>query len=676
MEKPNGDNYMSTRFRFCCILIKTAVVACFIGIIYKAFVLQILDHSLWLERSRAQAETKLNIPSYRGSIYDSQGRMMAFSVLQPSLYADSKYLKDPKKAAVKLSKIFGEPSAALEEKLASNKRFIWLKRRLTDKQALTVEALEEPGIYSISEYHRFYPFRQVAGQVLGFVGLDGKGLEGIEKAYDPLLAGNDIVKACLRDGLRRDLWLRNSPPPEPVEEKGLRLTLDAYLQYITEVELEKGASRYSAAAGEVVVIDPTTFEVLAVANWPYFDPNQKDKTSADLWRNRAITDAFEPGSTFKVFLVTAALEEGAVKLRDRVFCENGKFQLARHTIDDVHPHGWLTIPEVIKYSSNIAASKIALQLGSERYAKHIANFGFGAATGIGLPGEAKGIVRPWEKWRPMDLAVTGFGQAIGVTALQLSMAVAAIANGGLYGQPLIAREVVDANGKPVRQFTGTASRRIIQKKTADQVRDMMKSVTEEGGTGIQAAPPGYAAAGKTGTAQVVNPETGGYATGKYTSIFTGFIPANDPRLVITVVIHEPHGAIYGGVVAAPIFRGIAAKALPYLGVPPTGDEGNEPPKVCLVSNGKNGDAARGGSGAPTACSLDLNLVPNVIGLSLKAALLKLEALGVKADFQGSGRVIEQLPPEGTPYDSDTTVRLILSENDAPATLGVSGKRYE
>lgn len=676
MDKHDGDSGMNTRFRFCCILIKTAVAACFVGILYKAFMLQIMDHSLWSERSRAQAEAKLNIPSYRGSIYDSQGRMMAFSVLQPSLFADSKYLKKPHEAAAKLAKILDERPNVLEEKLAGSKRFIWLKRRLTDKQALAVEALEQPGIYSISEYHRFYPFRQVAGQVLGFVGLDGKGLEGVEKAYDPLLAGNDIVKACLRDGLRRDLWLRNSPPPEPVEEKGLRLTLDAYLQYITETELEKGAGRYNAVAGEVVVVDPKTFEVLAVANWPYFDPNQKDKSSADLWRNRAITDAFEPGSTFKVFLVTAALEEGMIKLRDRIFCENGKYQLARHTINDVHPYGWLTIPEVIKYSSNIAASKIALQLGGERYAKHIANFGFGIATGIGLPGEAKGIVRPWEKWRPMDLAVTGFGQAIGVTSLQLSMAVAAIANGGIYGQPLIAKEVVDADGKPVRQFTGTAGRRIIQKQTAEQIRDMMKSVTEEGGTGIQAAPPGYSAAGKTGTAQVANPETGGYAANKYTSVFTGFVPANDPRLVITVVIHEPRGASYGGVVAAPIFRGIAAKALPYLGIPPSGEDLNDTPKVCLVSDGKGEAGAGGGRRASAACSVDPNVVPNVIGLSLKAALLKLVALGVKTEFQGGGRVIQQMPPEGTPYDSDTTIRLILSENDAPTTLGAGEKRYE
>jgi len=662
MEKPNADNSKSVRYRFCCFFIKTAVIAGFILILGKAFYLQVFEYSVWLERSTAQAEAKLNIPSYRGSIYDSRGRMMAFSVPQPSLFADGKYIRNPKEAAVKLSSILGEPAKGLEEKFASNKRFIWIKRRLTDKQSMDVEALKEPGIYSIGEYQRFYPFRQVAGQVLGFVGLDGKGLEGVEKAYDPLLAGNDIVKACLRDGLRRDLWLRNSAPPEPVEEKGLRLTLDAYLQYICETELEKGVDHYKAAAGEVVVIDPRTFEVLAVANWPYFDPNQKEKNSADLWRNRAITDAFEPGSTFKVFLVTAALEEGIVKIKDKIFCENGKFQLARHTINDVHPHGWLTIPEVIKYSSNIAASKIALELGSERYAKHISNFGFGTATGIGLPGEARGIVRPWEKWRPMDLAVTGFGQAIGVTALQLSMAVAAIANGGVYGQPLIAKEVVDMNGEPVRRFTGTSTRRIIQKKTAEQIREMMKSVTEEGGTGIQAAPAGYTAAGKTGTAQVVDPETGSYASNKYTSIFTGFTPANDPRLVITVVIHEPHGAIYGGVVAAPIFRGIAAKALPYLGVPPSGDDLENTPKLRLVNNAKAGESSRSGNGLSTANDDNSSLVPNLTGLSLKMALLKLAPLGVRTEFTGSGKVIQQTPPQGTVLGPDTAIRLVLSEN--------------
>lgn len=663
MEKPGTGNSQNARYWICCAFLRIVVIAGFLLIIGKAFYLQVVEHPVWLERSRAQAEAKLNVPSYRGSIYDNRGRLMAFSVPQASLFADGKYVKDPKQVASRLAPIIGEPADVLQEKLASQRRFFWIKRHLTDQQAMALESLKESGLYTINEYRRFYPFRQVAGQVLGFVGLDGKGLEGVEKAYESLLARNDIVKDCLRDGLRRGLWLRDSPPPDPGEDSGLRLTLDAYLQYISESELEKGATKYNAKAGEVVIVDPRTFEVLAMVNWPLFDPNHGGKKNADLWRNRAITDSFEPGSTFKVFLVTAALEEGAIKTSEKIFCENGKYQVARHTINDVHPYGWLTIPEVIKYSSNIAASKIALGLGSEKYAKYINNFGFGVATGISLPGEVKGLVRPWERWRPIDLAATGFGQAIGVTALQLTMAVAAIANGGVYGQPLIAKEVVDSKGEPVRQFTGTATRRIIQKRTAEKIRDMMQSVTEEGGTGVKAAPTGYSAAGKTGTAQVVDPETGRYATNKYTSIFTGYIPANDPRLVMTVVIHEPHGAIYGGVVAGPIFRNIAAKALPYLGVLPSSEHPDTSPGLRLVTSINDGESSSSRIPHSVECIDNSAVVPDVTGLSLKLALLKLAPFGVRTEFSGSGKVILQQPLEGTPIKPDTVVELVLNENN-------------
>jgi len=663
MEKPNAKNFKNTRYWLCCAFLRIMVITGFVLILGKAFYLQIIEYPIWLERSRAQAEAKLDVPSYRGSIYDSRGRLMAFSVAQPSLFADGKYVKNPEQAALQLSSILGEPENALEKRLASKRRFSWIKRHLTDQQAIAIEGLKQSGLYTVDEYRRFYPFRQVAGQVLGFIGLDGKGLEGVEKAYDPLLAGTDIVKACLRDGLRRGLWLRDSPPPEPVEGTGLRLTLDAYLQYISEKELDEGALRYKAKAGEVVIIDPRTFEVLAMANWPFFDPNHGGKLNADQWRNRAITDSFEPGSTFKVFLMTAALQEGIVKTTDKIFCENGKFRVASHTVNDVHPYGWLTIPEVIKYSSNIAASKLALELGGERYAKYIRNFGFGVATGIGLPGEVKGLVRPWEKWKPMDVAATGFGQAIGVTTLQLTMAVAAIANGGIYGQPLIAKEVVDSEGEPIRQFTGTSTRRIIQKKTAEQIGDMMRNVTEEGGTGIRAAPPGYSAAGKTGTAQMVDPKTGRYAAHKYTSVFTGYVPADDPRLVITVVIHEPQGASYGGVVAAPIFRNIAAKALPYLGVPPSDGQSEASPGLRLVKDTKGGESSHNRIPFSIERNESLKVVPNVTGLSLKVALLELASIGVRTEFTGSGRVIEQEPLEGVPIDSDTVVELVLSEGE-------------
>jgi cell division protein FtsI (penicillin-binding protein 3) len=569
MERRRSGNFLNVRYRSCCVLLNVLVMMGFCFIIYKAFRLQVVEHQVWTERVRAQVGSTLEVPSFRGSISDRQGRLLSYSVPQRSLYANCDQIENPKQVAGMLAAILNEPRDVLEKKLTCKRRFVWLKRHLTDQQSLAVEELKGKGLSLVNEYKRFYPYGQVAGQVLGFVGLDGTGLEGVEKAFDEVLRKRTLCVEQLRDGVRKCLWVGADPPPDPSESFGVRLSIDAFLQYLCERELEKIAIQYQAKAGEVIVMDAETSEVLAMANWPFFDPNLGDKKSADTWRNRVVTDAFEPGSTFKVFLVSAALEEGVIKERDRIFCENGKYRLAGHTINDVHPYGWLTIPEVIKHSSNIAASKLATQLGNEKYHRYIQGYGFGRLVGVGLPGETRGILRSWKKWRPIDLATTGFGQSLGVTALQLNAGIGCIARGGEFYQPIVAREIVDSQGKPVKQFQSKQVRRVIQKKTADTISAMMALVTQEGGTGVKAAPDGYTVAGKTGTAQVLDPATRRYSTNKYTSLFTGFIPAEKPRLVMTVVIHEPHGASYGGVVAGPVFRNVAAKAMPYLGVPPT-----------------------------------------------------------------------------------------------------------
>lgn len=540
----------------------------FCAIVARATRLQIIEYPLWLERSINQTETTVRVPTYRGSIYDRQGRLLSFSVAQRSLFADAAKVEAPGRVAGHLAPILEENEGAIAKKLSSNRRFVWLKRLLTDQQANAVENLGQSGLSLINEYKRFYPYGQVGGHVLGFVGMDGTGLEGVEKGFDQVLRETTATVCQLRDGIKKCIWLDSAPPPEPMENFGVRLTLDAFIQYLAEYELEKAVAQYRARAGEVVVLDVATFEVLAMANWPFFDPNLSGKSTADTWRNRTITDSFEPGSTFKVFLVSAALEEGTLKERDRIFCENGKTQLCGHTINDVHPYGWLSVPEVIKYSSNIGASKIALQLGNERFYRHIRGFGFGMRTGISLPGEVRGLVRSGKKWRPIDLATTGFGQSIGVTSLQLTRGMACLANGGEIGQPVIVKQIVDGQGQQYEPLHTKPLRRVVQNKTARQICAMMAGVTQEGGTGVKAAPEGYTAAGKTGTGQVMDPQTKRYASNKYTAIFTGFIPADHPRLAISVVIHEPHGAIYGGVVAAPVFRNIAARALPYLGVFP------------------------------------------------------------------------------------------------------------
>lgn len=568
MERRNSAKFLNARYWSCIVFFNIVVLAGFGLVLGKAFQLQVIEYPLWQERGRNQTETTLQVPTYRGSIYDRKGNLLSYSVPQRSLCATGEQAENAGQLAAQLAPILGEPERVIEKKLAVNRSFTWIKRLLTDQQAAAVEGLKAKGLLLRTEYKRFYPCRQVAGQVVGFVGLDGTGLEGIEKSFDQFLRQTSRNVEQFRDGIRKCAWLQPCLPPEPGESHGVRLTLDKFIQYLAECELEKTMAQFRAKAGEIVVLDPQNFEILAMANWPFFDPNLSDKKNADVWRNRAITDSFEPGSTFKVFLMSAALEEGIVKERDRVFCENGKCAMAGHVINDTHSYGWLTMQEVIKYSSNIGASKVALQLGGERYARYIQAFGFGQPTGINLPGEVKGLVRHTKKWRPIDLAATGFGQSIGVTALQLTQAIGCIANGGEYSTPLIAREILDSQGVAVKQADGRSPRRAIQKKTAQQMVEMMKLVTVEGGTGVSAVPEGYTVAGKTGTAQLLDPLTKRYASHKYTALFTGFVPADQPRLVITVVVHEPQGSIYGGIVSAPAFRNIAARALPYLQVFP------------------------------------------------------------------------------------------------------------
>ena len=390
MERRESRKSLNARYWLCCLVFNGLVLAGLGVIVCKAFCLQVLDHQLWVGRARAQTETTLRVTSYRGSIYDAQGRLLSFSVPQRTLFSVNNQLENPKAMAGRLAPILGETQSLIEKRLVCNRQFACVKRQLTDQQAVAVEGLNGKGLSLIDEYKRFYPYRQVAGQVLGFVGLEGFGMEGVEKSFDEVLSAKSTPVGQLRDGVKRSIWLQSAPPPDPAESYGVKLTIDAFLQYLCEYELEKAVTQYRARAGEVVVMDPNTFEVLAMANWPFFDPNLSEKRNPDLYRNRVITDSFEPGSTFKVVMMSAALEENIVREKDRVFCENGKGPLAGHIIRDTHPYGWLTASEVIKYSSNIGAGKLALQLGNERYNRYIRGFGFGADSGIALPGEVKG----------------------------------------------------------------------------------------------------------------------------------------------------------------------------------------------------------------------------------------------------------------------------------------------
>ena len=562
------------RYALLCALLSGFVLVGFGAVLHKAFSLQVLEHEFWLGKARLQSETTFRIPVYRGSVLDRNGRLLATSVHQFSVFVDPSKVPDKPGLARKLIPIIELPAASIEAQTKNRQGFTWLKRGISDQQRNLIERLQLEGVQLSPEYQRFYPFGSLAGQLLGFTNVDGKGLEGIEKLYDTVLDKEPIDCSQLRDGARRRISLHDQGSDDTDQAGGITLSLDAVLQAIAERELGAAVAAQGARAAEAVIFDPRTMEVLALANWPPFDPYRYQAAASEDWRNRAITDLFEPGSTFKVFLYAAAIDQGTVRETDRFFCENGVYRLARNTIHDVHPHGWLTVPEMLMVSSNVGAAKLATKLGAGKFYQYIQAFGFGQKSGIGLTGEAQGLVRPWNEWRPIDLAVTGFGQSIGITALQLSSAVATIARGGVWQRPTILRRALrDSDQAEIRRAIQPA-RRVLKASTAALLTKWLIKATGEGGTGQPAVPAGYQVAGKTGTAQIVDPNTGTYSGKRYNAVFTGFVPAADPRLVITVVVHEPSKSIFGGTVAGPVFRNIAAEALPYLGVAPDRDDPN------------------------------------------------------------------------------------------------------
>ncbi len=628
------------------------------GILSRAFFLQIIEGKKWREIRLGQSQSVFTVPVYRGKIVDRRGRCLALTVKRPSLYADGLRIADPGRVASFLSPVLGMSRKVLERKLAQKKRFIWVKRGLTKDQARRIQEARLPGLGLRYEWGRYYPQGTLAGQVIGFVGVDGIGLEGVEKSYDPLLRQEPRETTAFRDGGQRRLWFKESPPPVPEERYGLQLSIDGTLQDFSETALAEAVRKHHARSGEAVILDVETFQILALANWPPFDPNSYPRSDPSSWRNRAIADVFEPGSVMKVFLMAGVLEKGLFGPQQRIFCEEGEFRLASHVIHDVHPYGWLTVRDVLRLSSNIGAVKLAQVLGPRRYYDYLVRFGFGRKTGVDLPGEASGLLRPWARWRPVDFAVAAFGQGIGVTPLQIAAAVASVANGGFYKTPKVAAAVVDSRNRRIKNLQSPAIRKVLSSRTADLLRRMMTDVVERGGTGTRAALTHYTAAGKTGTAQVADPETGTYARDKVTSVFAGFAPASRPRLAMVVVIHEPEGKGYGGVVAAPVFRRVMEKALPYLGVMPDKASAPSVPGVRKVRWTEGSFSAKSGNAVGGKEKVG---VPDLKGLSLKAALALLKMSGFRVEVRGGGRVVDQDPKPGVRVPKGTTVRLTLSE---------------
>jgi cell division protein FtsI (penicillin-binding protein 3) len=415
---------------------------------------------------------------------------------------------------------------------------------------------------------------------------------------------------------------------------------------------------FEATSGTAVVMEPSTGEILAMACYPSFNPNNFGSSRPAAWRNRVVTDAFEPGSTFKVFLAAAALEEGVAQPGDLFFCEDGNYEVLNHTIHDVHKYGWLSLAEIIRVSSNIGATKVGQKVGAKRYHKYIRAFGFGEPTGIELPGETSGVVRPPKEWYPIDLVTGSFGQGMSVSAIQLATALSAVANDGLLVRPFLVKEVVDPQGRVIERYEPKVVRRVISEATAKALKQILADVVTPDGTGSQAALDHYSAAGKTGTAQKSGQHGRGYSSDRFTSSFIGFVPAVDPRIVVVVVINEPKKGQYGGVVAAPAFRRIAEQTLYCLNVPPDKMEKG----ATLEASRPKADPAP--AMQPAAFDPgedgDRGLMPNLTGLSLRAALDQLRDLPCALEVRGSGRVVGQSPEPGRNLSGIKSCRLVLA----------------
>lgn len=554
------------------------------GIAARLGQLQVVHFEHYREKARRQQQLVVELDPPRGTVYDARGRELAVSLEVDSAWADPSEIRDPQATAAALAPVVGIDAATLAGRLVSKKNFVWVARKLDPPVAEKVRRLGLPGIHFLPESKRYYPMGELAAQVLGYVGTDNQGFGGLELAYDREVAGRAGRRTLLRDARRGLVVAPGLAWADPEPGADLHLTLDATIQHIVERELARAVIENRAKDGSMVLLDPATGAVLAMASYPSFDPNRYGRYPPARWRNRVIMDAYEPGSTFKVVTAAAALESGLVHPEDRFDCEMGGITLAGIRIRDHKPFGILTFAEVLAKSSNVGMIKTSLKLGDQRLHGTIRGLGFGRPTGIDLPGENGGIVPPltsWSRW-PLTKCYASFGQGVSVTPIQLAAALGAVANGGRLLTPYVVagvgrpgergRRPAGASGHGGHDGQGGSNlvASPISAATAAQLSTLLEGVVTAG-TGRRAAVPGYRVAGKTGTAQ--KPGVGGYAGNGYVPSFMGFAPAGRPVLVGVVAIDDPPGEHHGGTVAAPVFGAVARQVLLYLGVRPE----REPP---------------------------------------------------------------------------------------------------
>ena len=647
--------------------------------------LQLFRYREFLERANRQQERIIEVSPMRGLIYDRNGRELAMSIPVDSCFADPAEINDPEMVAHLLSHILGTPADEIQQKLAESRSFVWIARKITPEQAARIEALNLRGIYFQKENKRFYPEHGLAAAVLGYVDVDEHGLGGIEYSLDKEIRGRPGRLLVLADARRQ--WLDQSEVPSDAGDTVV-LTIDQTIQYIAEKALADGIERTHAKGGSVVVQDPNTGQLLAVANWPTFDPNDAHAYPPEDFIDRVVSSAYEPGSIMKTILFSAAIQEGAVQPTELVDCQMGSIVIAGTLIHDHKPYGLLSVEQVLVNSSDVGSIKIAMRLGAPKYYQYIRSFGLGQLTGIDLPGENHGLLRPLDEWTATSVGYIAIGQEVSVTPVQMISAESAIANGGTLRKPQIIRQVL-SGGQLVMQGNPDP-RRVIDEGTAATVRNIMQQVILVGtGKGF-AQPVGYTAGGKTGTAQKIDPATGRYSRTEYNASFIGFAPINNPVVTVLVNLDSPVGEHDGGPTAGPVFKEIAEQVLAYLNVPHDAPEMPALEKASLktkprpTSHNLASRAKRGASEGPleTAASAQpvsstvaiaegqAVTVPHLIGQGVRGVIEGCSRLGLMPVLIGEGVAVDQSPDAGTKVLPGTKVIVHFAPSaDASGTPG-------
>lgn len=537
---------------------------------FRLFTLQVLEHGELERRAIRQHQRAIVLEGERGTIYDRRGRILATNLEVPSIYAVPASVQGSDQVGLELARVLESDLTSVRRRLREDRNFVWVARKVTPERAKAISDLGIEGIGFVMESQRFYPNRHLMGHLLGFAGMDNQGLEGVELAYDSYLRGEKGWLWVERDALGETIFPSRLNYVSPSRGKDITLTIDGVIQYIAERELDRVVQQVSAASGSIIVINPKTGEILAMAVRPEFNPNIHSGHNPSEWRNRAITDSYEPGSTFKIVTAAAALEEKLVTPTERIDCEEGSFQASGEVFHDPVKEGVLTFSEVIQRSSNIGTIKVGMKVGAERLYRYSKAFGFGEKAGIDLLGETAGTLRPPNGWSKRSLASIAIGQEIAVTPIQLITAVSAIANGGRLMRPYLVSKITEHDGRVAQTIAPEIRRRVMSSETAQQLTQILEGATHKGGTGEKAALAAYTVAGKTGTAQKADSKTKAYSPDRFVSSFIGFVPAEDPEIAILVVVDEPKGVSWGGSVAAPVFKNVAEQTLVYLGrVSPT-----------------------------------------------------------------------------------------------------------